>query len=75
MSSKVLNLTDPPNSWRGMLVNAGITAGLTFCTTLAGITAAGIRADPGTSLLAAAIAAGVEFFSALAIQRGLRKEG
>jgi len=73
--SQVLNLKDPPDAWRDQRVNATILAGLGFFTTLASISAAGIRADPATSLLAAGIAAGLEFFVAMAIQRGLyRKE-
>lgn len=74
MSSKILNLTDPPNSWRGMLLNAGIMAGQAFFTTLASTNIIGIRADPVTHLAAAGIAAGLTFFTSLAIQRGLTKE-
>jgi len=71
--SSVLNMRDPPNDWKDQLINAGIVAGVAAFTTLASISAAGIRTAPGTSLLAAAIAAGLNFFTSLAIQRGLKK--
>jgi len=70
----ILNMKDPPNGWRDMVINAAIVAGVAAFTTLASISAAGIRAEPGTSALAAAIAAGLNFFTSLAIQRGLKKE-
>jgi len=69
----ILHLVDPPNGWRDHLVNAAIVAGLGAFTTLAAITAAGIRADPMTALIAAGISAGINFFSSLAIQRGLKE--
>jgi len=69
----VLNMKDPPNGWKDMVINAGIVAGVAAFTTLASISAAGIRAAPATSLLAAGIAAGLNFFTSLAIQRGLKK--
>jgi len=69
----VLNMKDPPDGWKDQIINAGIVAGVAAFTTLASISAAGIRAAPGTSLLAAGIAAGLNFFTSLAIQRGLKK--
>jgi len=69
----VLNLTDPPNEWTDEIINSGIMAGVAFFSTLGSLTAAGIRADPVTSLIAAGIAAGANFFITLAIQRGLKK--
>jgi len=69
----VLNLKDPPDGWRDKIINAAITAGLGAFTTLAALTAAGIRSDPATAALAAGIAAGLNFFTSLAIQRGLTK--
>jgi len=70
---KVLNIRDPPAGWRDQLINAAIMAGIDFFSTLASISAAGIITDPARSLLAAGIAAGLGFFLALAIQRGLIK--
>jgi len=72
--NKIFNLKDPPNGWKDQLINSAIMAGVAAFTTLASISAAGIRAAPGTSLLAAGIAAGLNFFTSLAIQRGLKKE-
>jgi len=71
--NEVLHLKDPPDGWKDQLINSGIMAGLAAFTTLASISAAGIRSAPGTSLLAAGIAAGLNFFTSLAIQRGLKK--
>jgi len=70
----VMNLKDPPDGWKDQLINAAITAGLGAFTTLAAINAVGIRADPMSAGLAACIAAGLNLFSSLAIQRGLKKE-
>jgi len=64
---------DPDNELREAFINACILAGLSFFTTLAGITAAGIRANPFTSILAAIIAAGCTFFSRLAAELGITK--
>lgn len=71
--SNVLRLVDPPDGWRDQLVNAAIVAGLGAFTTLAAMTAAGIRADPLTALIAAGVSAGINFFTSLAIQRGLKE--
>jgi len=54
------------------LVNAAILAGLSFCTTLAGIGASGMKTDISGSLIAALISAGLAFFARLAVERGLR---
>jgi len=68
---EILNLRDPPGSLQDQIINAAIMAGIDFFSTLASISAAGIIVDPARSLLAAGIAAGLGFFMALAIQRGL----
>ena len=68
------NLKDPPNSYVDQLINAAIMAGLGFFTTIAGIGAAGLLSNWQTGLLAAGISTGLEFFVALAIQRGLMKK-
>jgi len=70
----VLNMRDPPDGWKDQVINGAIMAGVAAFTTLASISAVGIRAEPGTAALAACIAAGLNFFTSLAIQRGLRKE-
>jgi len=54
------------------LVNAAILAGLGFFTTLGGMGAVGLLADPKLALCAAAIAGGLQFFARLAIERGLK---
>jgi len=64
---------NPDNELREALINACILAGLSFFTTLAGITAAGIKSDPITSIIAAGIAAGCTFFSRLAAELGITK--
>lgn len=71
---KVVNLNNPPNSWKDQLINAGIMAGLGFFTTLAGIGAVGLMVDMKLGFLASGISAGFEFFLALALQRGLMKK-
>lgn len=71
---EVANFKDPPNSARDQVINAGIMAGLGFFTTIAGIGAAGLLSDWKTGLLAAGISTGLEFFVALAIQKGLMKK-
>jgi len=54
------------------LLNAVILAGLGFFTTLGGLGAVGLLADPKLGLCAAAISAGLNFFARLAIERGLK---
>jgi len=54
------------------LLNAAILGGLTFFTTLGGIGAVGLLADPKLGLCAAAISAGLAFFARLAVERGLK---
>jgi len=56
------------------VVNAGILAGLAFFSTLAGLGATGLLADPIKGLTSACIAAGVTFFTRLALERGLPPE-
>jgi len=71
---KVLNMKDPPNSWKDQLANAGIIAGSNFFTTLAGLQVTGMTQDPQTALIAAAVSAGLGFFASLITQRGLQKQ-
>jgi len=57
-----------------MLINAVIVAGLGFFGTLVAVGATGIMGDSVTTLCAAGVSAGFQFFTSLAIQRGLKKE-
>jgi hypothetical protein len=59
--------------WQDAFIDAGIMAGLTFCTTLGGLGATGLLGDPKTSILAAVISASTQFFLILAVKRGLKK--
>lgn len=70
----ILNLKDPPNGLRDQAINAAIIAGFNAFSTLAGLGAAGLLADPKVGLVAAAISAGVSFFGSLMAQLGLKKE-
>ena len=58
--------------WRDALADAGITAGLTFFTSLGG--ASLFVSDPWRALGTAAIAAAGQFFLFLALKRGLREK-
>jgi len=64
---------NPENRLKEGLVNASILAGLSFFSTLVGISAAGIVAEPYLSLIAACISAGFTFFSRLAMELGLKE--
>lgn len=61
------------NNAEERLENAGIMAGYSFFTTLAGIRIAAVIADWPLSFLAAGIAAGLSFFSYLATVKGLKR--
>ena len=73
MSSKILNLTDPPNGLKEQIGNAGIMAGLTFFTTVGADLGTGGDYTKPLTWIKAAIAAGATFFGSLVIQRGLVK--
>lgn len=60
-------------NWEDALIDAGISAGVTFFMTLGGIGIAGLFTDPTKALVAAGIAAGGAFFSWLAMKRGIAK--
>ena len=66
------NNDDGSFDWKNAVVDAGIMAGLTFFTSLGGMS----MVTPPTAAIAigACIAAATEFFLILAIKRGLRKE-
>jgi len=66
------NNDDGSFDWSESLIDAGIMAGLTFFTSLGGLGltgAIGLR-----EVLAAGVAAATQFFSILAIKRGLRQK-
>jgi len=66
------NNSDGSFNWKDALMDAGIVAGLTFCTTLGGGAVVGIPSKE--SCVAAIIAASTQFFLWLAIKRGLREK-
>jgi len=74
LRQRLLNFIDPPGSALTQVANAGIIAGYTFFSTLAGLGATGLLTDVTTSLVAAGIAAGLSFFGSLITQRALKKE-
>lgn len=71
---KVMNMVDPPDGIKDQLVNACIYAGLSFFTTLAGMSIMQVVSNPVTVLVASGISAGLAFFTSLAVQRGLVKK-
>jgi len=54
------------------LLNAAILGGLAFFATLGGNGVAGLLGDPKAGILAASVAAGIAFFTRLAVERGLK---
>ena len=56
-----------------ILINAAILAGLGFFSTFAGLLATNLTADPTTTFIAAGTSSGLQFFTSLALQRGLKK--
>ena len=72
LSRKGKNNDDGSFDWPNALIDAGIMAGLTFFTALGGTAVVGVPTRAG--VIAAAIAAGTEFFLILAIKRGLREK-
>jgi len=76
LSVRGKNNADGSFNWKDALADAGVMAGMTFFTTLGGLGVTGLASEPKTSLLAAAISAGAQFFAVLAVKRGLKpKEG
>jgi len=60
--------------WRDALLDALISAGLTFFTTLGGIAVTQLVSNPTSTVIAAGVAAGGQFFAILAVKRGLREK-
>lgn len=58
--------------WKNAVIDAGIMAGLTFFTSVGGMSAVNIPTEQGA--IAAGIAAATQFFLVLAIKRGLREK-
>ena len=59
-------------NWKETVIDASVSAGLTFFTSLGGLTVTGLISEQG--LVAAGIAACTEFFAVLAIKRGIREK-
>ena len=58
-------------NWKEAVIDASVSAGLTFFTSLGGLSATGLISKPG--LAAAGIAACTQFFAVLAIKRGSKE--
>lgn len=58
---------------KNALINAAIVAGLGFFSAFAGILSTGIVSDPVAAFIAAGTSCGLQFFTSLAVQRGLKK--
>lgn len=65
------NNEDGSFDWKDAVIDAGIVAGLTFCTSIGGM--AVVTPITETQVVSAAVAAATQFFLFLAIKRGLRK--
>ena len=72
LSRKGKNNRDGSFNWRDAMIDAGIVAGLTFCTSLGGMSV--LTPITETQLVSAGIAAATQFFLFLAIKRGLREK-
>jgi len=59
--------------WGDAVADAGIMAGVTFFTTLTGISVSGLMKSPLEGLMASGISALAHFFTILAVKRGLIK--
>lgn len=57
--------------WTDLLIDSSIAAGMAFFTTLGGLGAAGLLADPQKGFLAAGISAGISFFAWLVMKRNI----
>ena len=66
------NRPDGSFNWKEAAIDASVSAGLTFFTSLGGTTATGIPTQ--AALLAAGIAACTQFFLVLAIKRGIKEK-
>jgi len=73
MSRNGHNDGDGKFNWINALLDASIAAGLTFFTTLAGVSIVRIFDEPAPCIVAAGISAGAQFFIWLAMKRGIVK--
>jgi len=64
-------MTEEGFDWKGAVADAAIIAGLTFFTTLGSAMSQGVPANE--AIVIAGVAAAVQFFTLLAIKRGLIK--
>ena len=60
--------------WNDALIDAGIVAGLGFFSTVGALGVSGVIESPMRCVLAGLIAAGIQFFTYLALKRGLTKK-
>ena len=72
---QAFKIVDCPNSLGDQILNSLIMAGDAFFATLLGMGAIGVLQDWRLALVGAGISAGFMFFSSLAMQRKLKKEG
>lgn len=72
LTVKGKNNEDGTFNWKDALIDAGIMAGLTFCMTLSSLASTG--AITLREVAAAGLAAAYQFFSVLALKRGLREK-
>ena len=72
LNRKGKNNADGSFNWKDALIDAGIVAGLTFCTSLGGMAA--FTPIKESQVISAGIAAATQFFLFLAIKRGLREK-
>ena len=59
--------------WNNAFADASVMASSSFMSTLAGLGATGLLGSPQTALCACLISAGCQFFTILALKRGLIK--
>lgn len=78
LSMKGQNNSDGSFNWKDAVIDAGISAGLTFCTSLGGITAVAtlteVTATAEVTLVGSVVAACTQFFLVLAIKRGIKEK-
>jgi len=64
---------DGSRDYKTALIDASIVAGFTFFSTLGGLGATGLLAEPEVGLLAAAISTGISFFGSLMASLQIKK--
>lgn len=66
------NNEDGNFDWKDAVIDAAVMGGLTFCTSLGGMSV--ISPITEQTVIGAAVAAATQFFLVLAIKRGLREK-